>query len=274
MSKDKRHHKTLFLSDIHLGTRGCQADALLDFLDHNTCDHLYLVGDIIDGWRLKSSVYWPASHSEVLRKFLGMAKAGTRVTFVSGNHDEFLREFTDLTFEQISLVDEAEHTSASGEKLLVIHGDQFDVVTRYHRWIALLGDVGYTLLLLINRWINIVRRRYGFCHWSLSAWVKHRVKQAVNFIGQFEVSVAHHCRMRGYDGIVCGHIHHAEIRPIEDISYLNCGDWVESLTAIVEDELGRFSILRWQDEAVQVGNVVSLRKPEVAADTGLPERAA
>ena len=273
VANSSRHVRTLFLSDIHLGTKGCQAEALLDFLDHHTCDHLFLVGDIIDGWRLKSSFYWPSTHTEIVRRFLEMANNGTKVTFVTGNHDEFLRRYTDLVFHDLSMVDESEHITADGRRLLVIHGDQFDVVTRYHKWLALWGDVGYGMLLVINRWVNQARRRFGFGYFSLSAWVKYRVKQAVNFIGQFEDSVAYHCHQRSFEGVVCGHIHHAEIRDINGIDYMNCGDWVESCTAIVEDQDGQCSIVRWV-EAPTTDIVISLPEPVVVSAAEEPRRSA
>ena len=271
MAQTPRHIRTLFLSDIHLGTKGCQAEVLLDFLDSHRCDQLFLVGDIIDGWRLKSSFYWPSTHTDVVRRFLDMANNGTKVTFVTGNHDEFLRRYTDLVFHDLAMVDEAEHVTADDKRLLVIHGDQFDVVTRYHKWLAVWGDVGYCMLLVINRWVNHARRRFGFGYFSLSAWVKYRVKQAVNFIGQFEDSVAYHCRQREFDGVVCGHIHHAEIRDINGIEYLNCGDWVESCTAIVEDQDGQFSIVRWAEEPTS-DNIVNLPDPVVVGATEQPAR--
>lgn len=263
---DKTHYRTIFLSDIHLGTRGCQADRLLDFLKHHTCDRLYLVGDIVDGWRMKSSIYWPQEHSNVLRRFLTLAKRGTRVIYVTGNHDEFLRRYSDLALGNLSLVDEAVHVTAGGERLLVIHGDEFDVITRYHRWIACLGDAGYAALLVLNRYLNRLRSRFGYGYWSLSAWIKHRVKKAVSFISEFEQAVAHHCRRLGHQGVVCGHIHHAEIRDLDGVRYLNCGDWVESCTALVEDEHGRFEILQWSG-SVRPNNVVPL-----AASVTQPER--
>lgn len=243
-----RHYRTIWLSDIHLGTRGCQADALLDFLKRHTCDRLYLVGDIIDGWRMASSLYWPQSHSDVIRHVLTLAKRGTEVIYVTGNHDEFLRRFSDHSFGNIRLVDRAEHRTATGQRLLVVHGDEYDVITRYHRWIAWLGDVGYQFLLAVNRVNNAVRERLGHGRWSLSAWVKHRVKRAVNYISEFEVALARECERQGYDGVVCGHIHHAEIRDIGCIRYLNCGDWVESCTALVEDVRGAIRILSWPDQ--------------------------
>ncbi len=256
---DTRHYRTIWLSDIHLGTRGCQADNLIDFLKHHTCDRLYLVGDIIDGWRLSSTLYWPQSHSNVLRRFLTLAKRGTEVIYVTGNHDEFLRRFSDHSFGNIRLVDRAVHRTADDRTMLVVHGDEFDVITRYHRWIAWLGDLGYQLLMEVNRINNAIRERLGFGRWSLSAWVKHRVKRAVNFISEFELAVARECEREGFDGVVCGHIHHAEIRDIGPVRYLNCGDWVESCTALVEEADGHIRILHWTGS--RSGEVIPLPTP-------------
>lgn len=244
------HYRTIFLSDIHLGTRGCRAEELLSFLKAHTCDTLYLVGDIVDGWRLRQSIYWPQSHTNVVRRFLTAAKRDTQVIYVTGNHDEFLRRYADLVIGNIELVDRAEHRTADGRRLLVVHGDEFDVITRYHRWVAQLGDAGYDLLLCINRWLNQARASCGFGHWSLSAWVKRKVKSAVSFIGEYEAAVAHECRRRGFDGIVCGHIHHADVREIDGIDYHNCGDWVESCTALVESADGRLAVLQWPPHAI------------------------
>ncbi len=268
----KTHYRSIFLSDIHLGTRGCQADRLLDFLKSHTCDRLFLVGDIIDGWRMRSTFYWPQEHNNVLRRFLTLAKRGTKIVYVTGNHDEFLRKYSDLAIGNLELVDQAVHVSASGDRLLIVHGDEYDVVTRYHRWVAFLGDVGYTLLLEANRYYNVLRSRLGYGYWSLSAWIKHRVKQAVSFISEYEEALVHQCRRQGYHGVVCGHIHHAEIRDLDGIRYMNCGDWVESCTALVEDESGSFSILDWSRGAVGPAEVVPLpaarRLPSVGQRTG------
>ena len=241
----KTRYRTIFLSDIHLGTKGCRAERLVHFLKHHDCETLYLVGDIIDGWRLKSSFYWPQAHNNVLRRFLTLMKRGTRVVFVTGNHDEFLRKYSDLEVGNLRLVDQAVHETADGKRLLVVHGDQFDVITRYHRWLAFLGDIGYTLLLRLNRTLNAARARYGYGYWSLSAWIKRRVKQAVNYVSDFEEAVARQCRRRGFDGVVCGHIHHAEITDHDGVTYMNCGDWVESCTALVEDAAGCFRVIDW-----------------------------
>jgi UDP-2,3-diacylglucosamine pyrophosphatase LpxH len=244
----RSHYRSIFVSDVHLGTRGCQAERLAQFLKNHTCDHLYLVGDIVDGWRLRSGFYWPQAHSNVMRRVLTAAKRGTRVTYVTGNHDEFLRRYSSLEFGNIRIVDEAVHETADGRRMLVIHGDQFDVVTRYHRWIAFLGDVGYTLLLALNSYLDVVRRSLGYGYWSLSAWLKLKVKRAVNYIGEFEGALAHHCAKSGLDGVICGHIHHAEIKAIDGVEYMNCGDWVESCTALVEDRAGHFSVVRAETE--------------------------
>ncbi|MEE2891002.1 MAG: UDP-2,3-diacylglucosamine diphosphatase [Pseudomonadota bacterium] len=272
----KQHYRTIFLSDIHLGSRGCRADRLLDFLKSHSCDRLYLVGDIVDGWRMKRSLYWPQSHSNVVRRVLTLAKRGTEVVYVTGNHDEFLRRYSDHQFGNIVLCDRAVHVRPDGERYLVVHGDEYDVITRYHRWIAWLGDIGYSALLEINRLNNWVRERLGFGRWSLSAWVKHRVKRAVNFISEFEAGVAQDCAREGFDGVICGHIHHAEMRDVGGIRYLNCGDWVESCTALVEDEAGNIEIVHWLPEtvapAVPVSGPVSV--PDFASVLDKADRAA
>ena len=263
-SSPKRHLKTIFLSDIHLGTKGCQAEQLLTFLKAHTCDELYLVGDIIDGWRLKSGFYWPQAHNDVMRQFMTLMKRGTNVTYVTGNHDEFLRRYSDAELGRLKLVDEAVHESASGERYLVVHGDQFDVITRYHHWLAFLGDIGYTFLLHINRYFNRMRAHFGYGYWSLSAWIKHRVKKAVNYVGDFEKAVSHECKRQRFAGVVCGHIHHAEITDIDGVRYMNCGDWVESCTALVEDSEGRFHIVDWSKRDVELELVVFVRSTRTA----------
>ena len=241
-----RRHRTLWISDVHLGTPGCKAAALADFLKQNECEQLYLVGDIIDGWALRSEFYWPQEHSNVVRRILTKAKRGTRVTYVTGNHDEFLRKFVDtaLALGNIEVVNEAVHRTADGRRLLVTHGDAFDVITRYHRWIAVAGDALYRATMRANEMLNRGRRLAGLGYWSLSAYAKQRVKTAASIISDFEQSVAHECRRRKFHGVVCGHIHHAEIRPIGTITYHNCGDWVESCTALAEDHTGQIRVLR------------------------------
>jgi len=240
-------YRCVFISDTHLGTRGCRSDFLADFLRRINTQHLYLVGDIIDGWRLRRSWYWDASHDDVLRQIVKKAQTGTAVTYIPGNHDEMFRSWLSLGFEVagIRLRGEAEHITADGRRLLVIHGDEFDSVVRYARFLAVLGDGAYTLALTTNRWFNAVRRRLGYPYWSLSAWLKRQVKGAVNAIDRYEVALAGEARRRGFDGVVCGHIHHAEIRDIQGILYLNDGDWVESCTALVEHHDGRLELIDW-----------------------------
>ncbi len=237
-------YRTIWLSDMHLGTRGCNAAQILNFLKENDAQTIYLVGDIIDGWRLYRKFYWPQSHNDIVQKILRKARKGTKVVFIPGNHDEFLRQFAGHHFGGIDLKDEDVHVTVDGKRLLVLHGDKFDGITKYHKWLALLGDVSYVMLLCINRWLMRIRNVLGFGHWSLSAYVKHNVKQAVNFIGDYEQTIAEECKHRGFDGIVCGHIHHAEMRMMGDILYCNTGDWVESCTALVEDFEGNLSIVR------------------------------
>jgi len=239
----RTRYRTIWLSDTHLGTRGCQAQALLDFLDAHDCDYLYLVGDIIDFWRLKRAPHWTQLHSDVIRTVLTKARAGTVVTLVPGNHDEYLRRFCDLQLGNIMVTEEAIHRTVDGRLLLVVHGDQFDGITRCHRWLALTGDVGYDVLLVLNRWFNRGRRLLRLPYWSLSAYVKGKVKRAVNFITAFETALAHEAQRRNLHGVVCGHIHHAEIREIQGILYCNTGDWVESCTALAERADGALELL-------------------------------
>ena len=243
----RQKYRTIWISDVHLGTPGCKAEHLVDFLKHTECENLYLVGDIVDGWKLRSSWYWPQEHTNVVRKILTKAKRDTKIWYVTGNHDEFLRKFVGfgLAIGNIRIVNEHVHTTADGRRLLVTHGDAFDVITRYHRWIAMAGDFAYEATMRANEWVNLARRRLGLRYWSLSAFAKKSVKNAVNIVSEFEDSVARDCRRRGLDGVVCGHIHHAEIRDIGGITYHNSGDWVESCTALVEDFNGRISVIRW-----------------------------
>ncbi len=241
------HYRTIFLSDIHLGTRGCQAEILLDFLRCNESEYLYLVGDIVDGWRMRKSWYWQQSHNDVIQKVLRKARKGTKVTYIPGNHDEALRDYVDMQFGGIQVSSEAVHVTAKGERYLVIHGDEFDGVVRYAKWLALLGDWAYNVMLTVNHWFNFGRRLMGLRYWSLSAYLKGRVKNAVEFISHFEDALADEARRRDFKGVVCGHIHHAEIRDIGGILYCNDGDWVESCTALVEHFDGRLEILHWAD---------------------------
>ena len=238
-------YRAIWISDIHLGTRGCRADLLLDFLRSTETEYLYLVGDIIDGWRLKKSWYWTQSHNDVVQKLLRKARKNTKVIYVPGNHDEALRDYVDLQFGGVTVVSEAIHVTADGRRLLVLHGDQFDGVVKFARWLAVLGDSAYNSLIVINSGFNAIRRRLGLPYWSLSGYLKNRVKNAVEFISRFEDAVADEARRRGVDGVVCGHIHKAEIRDIQGVLYCNDGDWVESCTALVEHFDGRLEILDW-----------------------------
>lgn len=245
-------YRSIFLSDIHLGTRGCQAEALLDFIKHNEAEKVYLVGDIVDGWRLKKSWYWPQAHNDVVQKLLRKARKGAEVIFIPGNHDEFLRDYIGTHFGGIEVRTEAIHEAADGRRYLVLHGDQFDCVVKYAKWLAVLGDWAYTVLLGINTYLNIARRKLGFSYWSLSAYLKLKAKNAVQFIASYEEAVANEARNQGVDGVICGHIHHAEIREIDGIIYMNDGDWVESCTALVEHSDGHFEVIRWaEDRAMQ-----------------------
>jgi UDP-2,3-diacylglucosamine pyrophosphatase LpxH len=240
-------YRSIFISDVHLGTRGCRSDFLADFLRRASCQHLYLVGDIIDGWRLRKSWYWDESHDEVLRLILRHARTGSEVTYIPGNHDEMFRAWLPLGLEiaGIRLRKEASHQTADGKRLLIIHGDEFDSVVRYAKFLALLGDGAYTAALVINRWFNAARRKLGYPYWSLSAWAKRQVKEAVKAIDRFETALAGEARRRGFDGVVCGHIHHAEMREVQGVLYLNDGDWVESCTALVEHHDGRLELIDW-----------------------------
>lgn len=241
----KQKYRTVWISDIHLGTSGCNATLLLDFLASVECETLYLTGDIIDGWRLRKGWYWPDAHNEVVRRLLKMAHRGTRVVYIVGNHDEMLRDYAGLEFGGITIHNESIHETADGRRLLVTHGDAFDGVVLYAKWLAFLGDKAYSILLRVNQVFNRVRRRMGMPYWSLSAYLKKRVKNAVQFITQFEEAVIREARHRGVQGVVCGHIHCAEIRQIGDMTYYNDGDWVESCTALVEDRTGAMSIVDW-----------------------------
>jgi UDP-2,3-diacylglucosamine pyrophosphatase LpxH len=240
-------YRTIWISDLHLGTRGCKAEFLLDFLKYTEAETIYMVGDIIDGWRLKKSWYWPQTHNDVIQKVLRKVRKGTRVIYVPGNHDEWLRDFTQLQFGGVEVVEDAIHITADGRRLLVIHGDAFDAVVMHARWLALLGDGAYTATLWLNRYFNTVRRRLGYPYWSLSAYLKRRVKNAMQYIGSFADAVADEARRRGVEGVVCGHIHHAELREIGGILYCNSGDWVESCTALVEHFDGRLELIDWID---------------------------
>jgi len=244
-------YRTICISDIHLGTRDCKAAKLNNFLKHNTCETLYLVGDIIDAWKIQQNKWqWKQSHSNVIRRILGHAKRDTRVVYVAGNHDEFLRPLMSykIGFGDIEIVNQAEHVGIDGKRYLVTHGDLFDGITRLAPWISFLGDKAYDCVLNFNSKFNWIRHRMGFGYWSLSQYLKRRVKKAVDFIFKFENNLAAYCKKREFDGVICGHIHHAEIKDIDGITYMNDGDWVESCTALVEHHDGRWEIITWTQE--------------------------
>ena len=243
----KLRFRTIWISDIHLGTMGCQAGHLLEFLKHTESRHLYLVGDIIDGWALKRRWYWHQQHNDIVQKILRKARKGTHVTFIAGNHDEAARQFLGLGFGGIAIADEVIHVTARGKRLLVLHGDQFDGVVQCAKWLTYVGDYLYELTLKLNRGFNWVRRKAGLPYWSLSQYLKHKVKNAVSYISAFEEAVAREARTRGVDGVVCGHIHRPEIREIDGILYCNDGDGVESLSALVETYDGELKIVTWHD---------------------------
>lgn len=244
-SVQPRRYRSLFLSDLHLGTKGAQAEALLEFLKHYDAETIYLVGDIVDGWRLRSGWYWPQSHNDVVQKLLRKARKGARIVYVPGNHDEFLRDFYGTHFGGIEVCETALHQAADGKRYLVIHGDAFDMVISHVKWLAYLGDWAYEIALAVSTRINRVRRKLGFTYWSLSAWAKLKVKNAVNFIGRFEETLAAEAARHGVDGVICGHIHSAAQRDFDGLIYINTGDWVESCTAVVEHEDGRMEIIHW-----------------------------
>jgi UDP-2,3-diacylglucosamine pyrophosphatase LpxH len=241
------HYRSIFISDLHIGSTQCQADVLLDFLKYNESDLLYLVGDIIDFWALSKKVYWPREHNTIIQKVLRKARHGTRVIYVPGNHDENVREYDEFVFGDIVVRNSIIHETAAGKRLLVVHGDEYDTIAKYHRWIAKLGSKGYDFLLELNRLLRNLRRLFGIqSHFSLAAFVKFKVKNAVQFISDYEESIVATLEDEGLDGVICGHIHHAEIKDMDGFLYLNTGDFVETCTAIVEHQDGRLELIRWQ----------------------------
>lgn len=245
MSKDrKKRYRSIFISDVHLGTRHSNAERLLDFLKSTEADRYYLIGDIIDGWMMRKKIYWPQAHNNVVQYFLKQSKKSVQIIYVTGNHDEFLREYSGTIMGNIKIVDNIIHTGIDGKRYLVIHGDQFDIVTMNAKWLTHIGSWAYDYMITLNsklQWLFVKLNIKGF---SLSAWAKSSVKEAVNFIGDYENVVAEYANKRCVDGVICGHIHHVNIRDIENIKYMNTGDWVESCTAIVEHENGKFEIIR------------------------------
>jgi UDP-2,3-diacylglucosamine pyrophosphatase LpxH len=253
-----RKFHALFLSDLHLGAKGCQAERILDFLRSHDADTIYLVGDIVDGWQLRNGWYWPQSHNDVVQKLLRKARKGARIVYVPGNHDEFLREYYGTHFGGVEVAETAIHEACDGRRYLVIHGDHFDLVVKHARWLAHLGDFAYTSALVLNRVFNGARRLFGFPYWSLSQWLKLKVKNAVSYIGEYERTLAAEAARHNADGVICGHIHHAAIHDDFGIRYVNCGDWVESCTAVAEHFDGRMEIIAWAREAAPPANVPEL----------------
>jgi len=246
-SRPTLHMRSVFISDVHLGFKGCQATYLLDFLRRVECDQIYLVGDIIDVWALSRSFYWPQAHNDVIRTILGKAKHGTRVVYIPGNHDRLFRDHDGLVMGNVEIRREATHETADGRRFLVLHGDEFDSIVRASPMLESIGCSAYDFALRLNRHFNAVRVRFGYPYWSLAAFLKHTVKNAVRYIANFERALATEAQRRGVDGVICGHIHRAEMSEFDGITYCNDGDWVESCTTLVEDYSGRLSLLRWTE---------------------------
>jgi UDP-2,3-diacylglucosamine pyrophosphatase LpxH len=251
MHRDAWRYRTVWISDLHLGTPGCQAEALLEFLKRVECQTLFLVGDIVDGWQLRRNWYWPQAHNDVVQKLLRKARKGTRVIFIPGNHDEFARRYLGHDFGGIEVAAEWIHLTADGKRLWITHGDLFDGVIQCAKWLAYVGDYLYEFTLRLNARFNSLRARMGLPYWSLSRYLKQKVKRAVSYVGDFEAALAREAKKRGADGVVCGHIHHAELREIDGVVYANDGDWVESLTALAEHEDGRLEIIDWPLRAME-----------------------
>ena len=240
-----RHHRSIWISDVHLGTSSAKAERLCDFLKYNSCDTLYLVGDIIDGWRMKKRAYWPQEHINVIRRILTRSKRGTKIIYITGNHDEFLRRYSGMSFGNIHLVDEYIHHSPNGKRYWVVHGDAFDAIVFNKKWLVVIGDIAYDSMLKVNVWFNRARSVLGMENWSLSSYLKNKVRKAFSIISNYETTLTHECMKRELQGVICGHIHHPELKEINGIQYANCGDWVESCSALVEDKQGHLKIVQW-----------------------------
>ena len=265
--EERRTYRTIWISDVHLGTKGCNHELLIDFLDHTDSDTMYLVGDIIDGWRLKKKVYWPPEHSDIVWRILKRAKRGTRIIYIPGNHDEMVRPFSGMNFGGVEIMRAAFHDTADGRRLMVLHGDEFDTIMLAHRWLAFVGDALYHVMMKLNNWVAAARKRLGLPYWSISKAAKNKVKNAVEFISKYEEVVARAAAERGVDGVVCGHIHTAEFRSFEyggkRVEYWNDGDWVEGCNALVEHADGRMEILHWPDEVARRNRCESDVAPSV-----------
>lgn len=253
-----KEFRTVWLSDIHLGSRGCQAGQLLKFLKSVQCEYLILIGDIIDLWAMKRSFHWPESHNAVVQQVLKMSKNGTKVIFIPGNHDEAMRAHTGTSLGNISIENTYTHALLTGHSMLCVHGDMFDIVTRYRKWVAILGDIAYEFLLWLNIQQNKVRSAVGLGYWSLSKYAKHKVKEAVNFISDYEVSVAEEAKKLSVDAVACGHIHNAELTRMNGIVYANTGDWVESCSGLVERLDGTIELFNWVDGKMVTINTLKI----------------
>jgi UDP-2,3-diacylglucosamine pyrophosphatase LpxH len=262
----KLDYRTIWLSDTHLGLKETRSEFLLDFLRHTRCEKLYLVGDIIDVWKMRSGLYWPSINNEILRTIMRMAREGTEVIYVPGNHDEVFRDYLNMFFGGVRIEGEAEHTAADGKRYLVMHGDEFDYVVMNNKWLAHIGSGAYDFLLWLNRWFNFARRKMGLSYWSLSAYLKNKVKEAVKYIGNYEQAVVRAARERNMDGVICGHIHQAALSTFEEITYANCGDWVESCTALAENSDGSIRLIRWVEESAKL--LDELNEHENCTDNG------
>jgi UDP-2,3-diacylglucosamine pyrophosphatase LpxH len=251
------HHRTLFISDVHLGTRGSRAELLVDFLRYHTADTIFLVGDIVDGWRLRRAWSWPQSHNDLVQKLLRLARKGCRIVYIPGNHDELFRDYLGLVLGGITIQGQALHTTADGRRLLVLHGDQFDAVTLTYAWLAKLGAWAYEVTSILNNGFNQIRRKFGFPYWSLAGYLKHKVKNAVSFLAKYETALLGEARRQGLDGVICGHIHHAEMREVDGLLYCNTGDWVDNCTAVVEHADGALEIIRWTEQRGPVAHPVA-----------------
>lgn len=249
MSKKKLHHyKSIFISDVHLGTKGCQAELLNNFLKNNSCENLFLIGDIIDGWRIKKKFFWPEAHNLVIRQVINKQRHGSNIVYIAGNHDEFLRPWLEhVAIQGVQIVDQYDYVGVNGKKYLITHGDLFDSVTSMAKWLAVLGDSAYEFLIAFNRIFNKFRNLFGLRYWSLSKYLKSNVKKAIDFVFEFEKTLVSYCKTKGYDGVICGHIHTPEIKEIDGITYMNDGDWVESCSALVEHQDGTFELVYWHE---------------------------
>ena len=245
-------YKSVWISDIHLGTRGCQSDMVLEFIKYTRSENLYLVGDIVDGWALKNRWYWPQQHNDVIQKILRKARHGTRVFYIAGNHDEILRKFIPINLGNVEILNQLIHEGVNGKKYWVVHGDQFDGIIRHAKWLSKLGSIAYEALIAFNRYLNYFRRRLGKEYWSLSKYMKFKVKNAVKFMSEFEELVVESAKKRKANGVICGHIHHPAMENIKDIEYKNCGDWVESCTALVEHFNGEFELIYWLEKRKEI----------------------